>query len=34
MFNNNKSKNGDEKTAWTFKKAFCNRNNIEEDIGC
>jgi hypothetical protein len=35
MFNNNKNTNGDERITWrTFKKAFCNWNNLEENIGC
>jgi hypothetical protein len=34
MFNNNRSTYGDEKIAWTFRRAFCNGNNVEEYIGC
>jgi hypothetical protein len=35
MFNNNRSTNGDERTARkTFKRAFCDENNAKEDIGC
>jgi hypothetical protein len=35
MFDNNINIDGDEKTAWlSFRKAFCNGNNVEEDIGC
>jgi hypothetical protein len=35
MFDNYKSTNGDERIAWkTIKRAFCNWNNIEKDIGC
>ncbi len=35
MFDNNKNINGDERTPWrTIKKAFCNLNNVEENIGC
>jgi hypothetical protein len=34
-FDNNKNTNGDERiTRRTFKKAFCNENNIKENIGC
>jgi hypothetical protein len=35
MFDNNRSIDGDERIARrTFKRAFCNINNVEEDIGC
>jgi len=29
MFDNNRSTNGDERTLWTFKRAFYNGNNTE-----
>jgi hypothetical protein len=32
MFDNNRSIDGDEKTTWTFRRAFYNRNNVKEDI--
>jgi hypothetical protein len=35
MFDNNKSTDGDARiTWWTIRRAFCNWNNAEEDIGC
>ncbi len=35
MFDNYRSIDGDDRTIWkTIRRAFCNWNNIEKDIGC